>query len=130
MFDPSMKRLYGLASTPFLDSPHRHVGSAFLEGYEGQVQKAVRMALRLPVGSKYRVLRCADGTRRGCRGALIRSLRATVQRLGEDPGTYRAPVARDEIDFEAVGLLDVASIPWQNRPTFQQVVQVRSHRRR
>jgi hypothetical protein len=47
-----------------------------------------------------------------------------VAELGSDPSTWDADEAGDQIRFTAVGLVSVPPIPWQNRPTFQQVIQV------
>jgi hypothetical protein len=44
---------------------------------------------------------------------------------------YEATGAADDaISYKAVGLVSVPDSPWQNRPTFQQVVEVTSHRPR
>jgi acyl-homoserine lactone acylase PvdQ len=129
MFDRRLKGLYAGVGAPF-DDPGRRtgLGSSFLEGYYSYVQKAVRQALGAHVPGPYRVLQCADGTRRGCRKALRESLFAAVSKLGADPRTWDAHEGGEAIDFSAVGVVDVPNIPWQNRPTFQQVVQVRRHR--
>src|SRR5205807_1446978 len=42
----------------------------------------------------------------------------------------RQTTQKDQIKFAAVGLGSVPDIAWQNRPTFQQVVDVPSHRPR
>ena len=36
----------------------------------------------------------------------------------------------DSIDFKAIGLIDTPNIDWQNRPTFQQVIEFPRHRPR
>src|SRR5205823_6418501 len=95
----------------------QHIGSSFLDGWYGYVQEAVRMALGQSVGTPYKVLRCADGTRAGCRRALIDSLQATVKALGPDPSKWNADEQHEAIHFTAVGLVNVPNIPWQNRPT-------------
>jgi hypothetical protein len=86
------------------------------------------MALGVHVAAPYRLLRCADGTLAGCRKAIIASLRATAKALGDDTSLWDADEGADAIDYSAVGLVDLPNMPWQNRPTFQQVVQVTSHR--
>jgi hypothetical protein len=126
-FDPTLSGLYG--NIPLsIDDTNRtsHLGSSFQTGYYGYVQKAVRMALGVPVSGAYAVLRCADGTLAGCRAALIQSLRDSVNALGPNASTWNADEQDETIHFEAVGLVSVPDIPWQNRPTFQQVVQVTS----
>lgn len=113
---------------PFDDTNRRaHDGSSFQKGYYGYVQKSVQMALGQTVLQPYNVLRCADGTLAGCRAALAQSLQDTVNELGPDPSTWDACESCETIHFTAVGLVNVPDIPWQNRPTFQQVVEVVSH---
>ncbi len=104
------------------------LGSSFQDGYYGYVQKAVRMATGQPVAQPYRVLLCADGTADGCRSAVLASLQQAVDQLGPDPSTWDANEAGDDILYSAVGLITLDPQPWQNRPTFQQVVQVSGHR--
>ena len=102
------------------------LGSSFQDCYYGYVQKAVQMALGDPVSQPYAVLRCADGTLAGCRAALAASLREAVDALGPDPSTWDAHPAQDDIVFSPVGIVTVPNMAWQNRPTFQQVVEVTS----
>lgn len=128
-FDGTLRGLYGSIPLIFDDHPGP-VGSAFLSGWYGYVEKSVRMAGGHRVPGGYRVLRCADGTRAGCRAALIRSLQGAIQKLGRDPSAWEACESCDAIHFTSIGLVSVPDIPWQNRPTFQQVVQVRAHRPR
>ncbi|MDP8957365.1 MAG: penicillin acylase family protein [Actinomycetota bacterium] len=125
VFDPTLAGLYDVIPLN-VDDPNRtgHVGSSFQSGYYGPVEKAVRMALGRPVAKEYSVLKCADGTRAGCRAAVRASLRDAVAALGRDPSTWDADEAGETIRFQPVGLVEVPDIPWQNRPTFQQVVQV------
>jgi acyl-homoserine lactone acylase PvdQ len=128
-FDPELAHLYGSVLLSFDDhNRHAGLGSSFQSGYYGYVSKAVRMALGQRVRGRYRALRCADGTRVGCRRALRKSLRAAVRVLGPDTSKWNANERADRIRFQAVGLITIPSIPWQNRPTFQQVVQVQAHR--
>jgi acyl-homoserine lactone acylase PvdQ len=131
MFHPELSRLYRSVLLPFDDRNRRaHLGSSFQSGYYGYVSRTIRMAFGLPVRGRYRVLRCADGTRAGCRRAVRQSLAAAVKALGPDPSKWDANEGADRIQFQPVGVITVAGIPWQNRPTFQQVVQVTAHRPR
>lgn len=130
IFDAQLAGLYDLIGLSFHDSPESHLGSAFQSGYYGTVKKAVRQARGRPVRGKYRALRCADGTRKACAEAIQQSLRAAVAALAErfgsaDPAAWRADPTGDEIRFSLGGLAAAPPIPWQNRPTFQQVVQIR-----
>jgi hypothetical protein len=128
MFDREMGGLYSAAPLVFDERPAGRSGSSYAAGYYGQVLKALQMALGEHVSKPYRVLRCADGTLAGCRAALVASIALTVKKLGGDPSTWNVDEKADAISYTAVGLIDVPDMPWQNRPTFQQVVQVTSHR--
>ena len=50
--------------------------------------------------------------------------------LSGNPPQWTDDPADDAISYKAVGLVSVPDSPWQNRPTFQQVVEVTSHRPR
>jgi len=94
------------------------------------LEKTFRQALGKRVRGRYRVLHCADGTRRGCGAALRQSLHAAVTELtarfgSASPSAWHADARADDIHFALGGLAVVSNIPWQNRSTFQQVVQVR-----
>jgi hypothetical protein len=130
-FDPTLGGLYGNILVP-LDDENRaaHLGSSFQGGYYGYLQKSFQMALGQSVQGRYRVLRCADGTAAGCRASLLSSLKAAIGALGGDPPQWDADEAGDAIHYRAIGLIGVPDSPWQNRPTFQQVVEVTSHRPR
>ncbi|MBI4260264.1 MAG: penicillin acylase family protein, partial [Actinobacteria bacterium] len=125
VLDPSLDGLYEHVPSRFDDGNREAgLGSAFQGGYYGYVEKAVRMASGGRVDGRYEVLRCADGTRRGCRAALVESLREAIAALGPDPSTWDFDESSETIRFTAIGLLTIDPIPWQNRPTFQQVVEV------
>lgn len=130
MFGPQMSGLFDAWPMGFDDGNRLGgLGSSFQDEY-GYVQKAAQMALGDPVPQPYRVLRCADGTLAGCRSAIRESLAQVVAELGPDPATWDANEAGDSILYTAVGLITLDPQPWQNRPTFQQVVQVFSRARR
>ncbi len=72
---------------------------------------------------------CGGGSLNACSGALWDSLDATVADLttafaSADPATWLRTVADDAIVHQVIGAITVDPIPWQNRSTFQQVVQV------
>jgi acyl-homoserine lactone acylase PvdQ len=132
MFDPQLAGLYGLVQVGFHDSPGNHLGSAFQSGYYGAVKKALRQARGRRVRARYKVLRCAGGRRRECAQAVQQSLRDAVATLtarfgSADPADWRFDPTEDEIRFALAGLARPpgGAIPWQNRPTFQQAVQIR-----
>jgi hypothetical protein len=130
MFDPQLDDLYGVIGVGFHDAPTSHLGSAFQGGYYGTVKKALRQARGRKVKAKYRALRCGGGTPKACFAAVQASLRDTVAALAarfgsSDPAAWRVDPTDDEIRFSLGGIAAASPIPWQNRPTFQQVVQIR-----
>ena len=78
---------------------------------------------------------------RRCRALLISTLtqaeQAAEQRYGnalegiEVPATCerRTPALCDQIEFAATGGIETEPIPWQDRGTFQQAVEVQGDRR-
>jgi acyl-homoserine lactone acylase PvdQ len=130
MFDPQLDGLYDVVGVGFHDAPSNHLGSAFQSGYYGTVKKALRQARGRTLKERYRVLRCGGGTRTDCYRAVQASLRATVATLAArfgstDPSAWHVDPTEDEIRFSAGGVALASPLPWQNRPTFQQAVQIR-----
>lgn len=105
-----------------------HLGSAFQGGWYHWLEKSFRQANGEAPAAPLDEIACGDGTAAGCGDVLAASLLATVAALGGSPSTWRAPKADEEIRFSAVGVITVDPIDWQNRPTFQQVVQVQRAR--
>jgi hypothetical protein len=144
-FGPPMKRSLFEAVTqavPFDDPPNRggqHVGSAYQTGWYGFVSKDLRTVLRRRVRGRYARAFCGGGSLGRCRRDLAESLRAA---LLVDPGQlYRDPVCAqagsdasqscyDSVWFRPLGAVTQPLIPWQNRPSYQQVVEVQGHRPR
>jgi hypothetical protein len=149
--DPSQyARLAGIL--PILDSP-RAQGSAYDGGWGGYLQRSMLQALGL-AGHPYSQSYCGNGSLAACQSALQGALQATIDALGStystsDPTAWtcsranptggRAPGSGqaagvqcnpsfDDIQYNAVGVGTVPSMPWINRPTFQQVIQFPSHR--
>lgn len=100
------------------------IGSAFQGGYYGYVLRVLQMALGQS-GAPYRQIACAgSGDLSDCRAALVASLRETIADLGGDMAQWDPSLEVDDaIDHTALGLADPPNIHWQNRPTWQQVVQ-------
>lgn len=78
---------------------------------------------------------CGGGDPAACQETVRASLRATVDRVLAEQGvssvtelTYDKHV--DDIRSTTAGLVAVRPIDWQNRPTFQQVVNYQGHRPR
>jgi acyl-homoserine lactone acylase PvdQ len=113
-----------------------HLGSAWDDGWYGFAHKDLRAVLRRPVRGRYVRLFCGGGSRPRCRRALSESLRASLR---VDRGAMYAdevcsrPRRRDGMDaqacydslfFRLVGGIGQPLLPWQNRPTYQQVVEI------
>ena len=131
VFDAQLSDFYPQIPLPFDDAPSdQNLGSAYQDGYYGYLSKVLRQALGRRVRGRYRMLRCADGRRAACaaavRGSLAAAVDALTARFGSaSPATWQADPRQDDIHFALAGTLVVGPIPWQNRPTFQQVVQIR-----
>jgi len=116
-----------------------HVGSAYQGGWYGYAYKDLRRVLGLKVRQPYSKRYCGGGVRSRCRSALRAAL---AQSLDADPRTlYRDAACADAgkpgdqscfdaIAFRATGGVTQPMIGWQNRPTYQQVVEVQGHRPR
>ncbi|HSD75903.1 MAG TPA: penicillin acylase family protein, partial [Solirubrobacteraceae bacterium] len=140
MFRPRMgARLYErLTATYELDNaPNnhgQHLGSAYQEGFYGYVAKDLRRVLGVHQRRPYAVGFCGDGRRTACRGALLRSLRASLDvpasaLYGGDEQCRTAgrdgdQACFDSVGFRALGGVTQPLIPWVNRPTYQQVVEI------
>jgi hypothetical protein len=127
-FKPTLgTALFG--QTPFgHDAPGR-LGSAFNSSSYGYVHKDLRQLLGMNVRGPYSRVYCGQGNLGSCRTALLNSLRDALQH-DSNAELYggQTPVEHDKIGFRAVGGITQPLIPWVNRPTFQQAVQVQGHR--
>jgi acyl-homoserine lactone acylase PvdQ len=116
-----------------------HLGSAYQTGWYGYAYKDLRRVLKLKVRAPYSKRYCGGGRLARCRAALRGAL---AEALDVDPATlYRdAACAKakkpadqacfDKIAFRATGGITQPMIGWQNRPTYQQAVEVQGHRPR
>ncbi|MEK6271522.1 MAG: penicillin acylase family protein [Actinomycetota bacterium] len=114
--------------TPFgHDAPGR-VGSAFNSSSYGYVHKDLRDLLGAVQGPYSRVY-CGQGSVSACRSALLNSLNNALDHLS-NAELYggQTQVEHDKIGFSAVGAITQPNIPWVNRPTFQQAVEILGHR--
>jgi acyl-homoserine lactone acylase PvdQ len=100
------------------------IGSAFQGGYYGYVLRVLEMALG-ESGAPYNRIACAGtGELVDCQAALVASLQQTIADLGTDMAQWDPSLEQDDaINHTALGLADPPDIHWQNRPTWQQVVQ-------
>jgi acyl-homoserine lactone acylase PvdQ len=117
-----------------------HLGSAYQEGWYGYAAKDLRTVLGLPVKQEYARPFCGRGDLAACRTALRRSLKAALavpaaQLYSGDATCQKADrdgdqTCFDAVSFRAIGAVTQPLIPWINRPTYQQAVEIPSHRPR
>ncbi|WP_031167839.1 penicillin acylase family protein [Streptosporangium roseum] len=111
-----------------------HKGSAFQYGWWGYVSKDIRAVLGDPVSGPLPGRHCGGGTPAGCRTVLLNSLSAALA----EPATTTYPAdgvcaagdqwCADAVQQSPLGGIKQSLIPWQNRPTYQQVVSFPAHR--
>jgi acyl-homoserine lactone acylase PvdQ len=144
-FEPSLgSRLFDeLSSAHELDdtpnSHGNHMGSAYQTGWYGYAAKDLRRVLGRRVVQPYSKRYCGSGVRARCR-AVLRS--ALADALGDSPaklyedrtctaaGRPADQACFDAIAFRATGGVTQPLIGWQNRPTYQQAIEVQGHRPR
>ncbi|EWC62306.1 putative penicillin acylase [Actinokineospora spheciospongiae] len=118
--------------TPSYNNSHR--GSAFQGGWWGFVHKDLRAVLgdnvQAPLGKRF----CGDGDLARCRQVLLDTLKqaaatpATQVYPGDGNCAAGDQWCADSIIHSALGGITQDTIGWQNRPTFQQVVEFPAHR--
>jgi hypothetical protein len=135
----------------FVDTPNTngaHKGSAYDGGYESYLVATLQQLVgQSPVdgfGSELTARECAGGPST-CASALDQALLKTYTALVTANGTSNVAAwtmstatvsakqtmpVYDAINFRTLGLLGQPAIDWQNRPTFQQVIQFERHRPR
>lgn len=111
-----------------------HAGSAFQYGWWSYVDKDLRTLLGRPVSGPLARPYCGGGSLAGCRDAMAATLKqaaaATPAAVYPADGTCAAgnQWCADSIVQRPVGGLAHPQINWQNRPTYQQVVEFPAHR--
>lgn len=115
------------------DPPSLHLGSAYNGGWYVYANKDLRTILGDPVRGRYSRVYCGRGSLSRCRAALLKSLRSVLAVDPYPPSGSNCDfgdrqMCFDAIRFRATGGTTQPDIPWQNRPTFQQVVQVQGKR--
>ncbi|MFI2643532.1 penicillin acylase family protein [Streptomyces sp. NPDC018610] len=111
-----------------------HAGSAFQYGWWSYVDKDIRAVLGEPVAGPLARKFCGGGDLNTCRDSLISTLKqaagltAAQVYPGDDQCSAGDQWCADSIVQRALGGIKHGKISWQNRPTFQQVVEYTSHR--
>ncbi|MFF4143060.1 penicillin acylase family protein [Streptomyces sp. NPDC001698] len=111
-----------------------HAGSAFQYGWWSYVDKDIRAVLGEPVQGPLGRTFCGGGSLSACRDTLIGTLKqaagakAAQVYPGDDQCSAGDQWCADSIVQRALGGIKHGKISWQNRPTFQQVVEYTGHR--
>jgi hypothetical protein len=116
-----------------------HLGSAYQDGWYGFASKDLRTVMRRKVRGRYARAFCGGGNLPRCRRALAESLRAALQ--VDRPSLYQDAACAgegkqgnqwcfDTIRFRPLGGITQPLIAWQNRPTYQQAIEIQGHRPR
>ncbi|MGW3068789.1 penicillin acylase family protein [Streptomyces sp. NPDC001130] len=111
-----------------------HAGSSFQYGWWSYVDKDIRAVLGENVQGGLAEKYCGGGSLSGCRDALISTLdqaagtTAAQVYPGDDQCSAGDQWCADSINQRTLGGIKHGKISWQNRPTFQQVVEYTSHR--
>ena len=106
-----------------------HKGSSFQFGWWGYVSKDLRAVLGQSVQDPIPVTYCGAGSLSACRSALLSSLSAAGAESASTvyPGDSTCSAGdqwcADSIIQDPVGGITDSPTTWQNRPTFQQVVE-------
>ncbi|MBC7630418.1 penicillin acylase family protein, partial [Aeromicrobium sp.] len=119
---------------PLDDHPREGKGSSWLGSpWYGYIDKSLRALTGSTVKSPFSHALCGSPTT--CRTRLRSSLLGAVDRAekAQSVTSPRALTYDKSIDYirpTTAGIVGVRPIDWQNRPTFQQVVDYRTHRAR
>jgi hypothetical protein len=117
-----------------------HLGSAYQEGWYGYAKKDLATILGHDVKDPYARTFCGKGDLADCRRALRQSLKAALavpaSQLYSGDATCQKDnhdgdqMCFDKVSFRPLGAITQPLIPWINRPTYQQAVEIRGHRPR
>ena len=116
------------------DHPRQGVGSSWdTVAWYGYMSKTLRAVLGRHVRAPYSQKYC--GSLRSCRTRLRASLHVAIQRAlaaqkVSSVGRLTYDKHLDDIVPATAGVVGTRTIDWQNRPTFQQVVNFLRHRPR
>ncbi len=104
-------------------------------GWMSYVSKDLRTVLGDEVKGRYSREYCGGGRLARCRQVLRRSLRSAIVKVKADYGSLEAarvpstcpvsvPKGCDQLEFIPAGVVELAPTPWQDRGSFQQMVEV------
>jgi acyl-homoserine lactone acylase PvdQ len=111
-----------------------HAGSSFQYGWWSYVDKDIRSVLGETVSGGLGNTYCGGGSVSACRDVLLGSLKTAVAKTaaqvypGDDLCSAGDQWCADSINQRALGGIKHGKITWQNRPTYQQVVEFPTHR--
>ncbi|MFJ9424429.1 penicillin acylase family protein [Streptomyces sp. NPDC101249] len=111
-----------------------HAGSSFQYGWWSYVDKDIRSVLGETVQGALPQKYCGAGSLTACRDLLISTLKTAAGQTaaqvypGDDQCSAGDQWCADSIVQRTLGGIKHGKISWQNRPTFQQVVEYTSHR--
>ncbi|KOX49417.1 MULTISPECIES: penicillin acylase family protein [Streptomyces] len=111
-----------------------HAGSAFQYGWWSYVDKDIRSVLGESVKGPLAHAYCGDGDLTACRNTLVSTLKEAAGRTAAQvyPGDENCSAGdqwcADSVIHRTLGGIKHGGIGWQNRPTYQQVVEFTSHR--
>jgi acyl-homoserine lactone acylase PvdQ len=111
-----------------------HKGSSFQFGWWSYVDKDIRAVLGQPVAGGFDRPFCGGGDLAACRQVLLDTLKQAAAEPASQvyPGDSDCAAAdqwcADSIIQRPLGGVTDGTIGWQNRPTYQQVVQFPAHR--
>jgi hypothetical protein len=109
------------------EAPAGRNGSSFGGGWYGIVSKDLRTLLHRKVNGRYRLRYCGAGKLAACRASLWAAMEAAAAQLaatqGPDPAAWHADATAERIHFTPGLISD--TMRWTNRPTFQQVIELK-----
>ncbi|MFK8908744.1 penicillin acylase family protein [Streptomyces sp. YS-3] len=111
-----------------------HAGSSFQSGWWSYADKDLRTLLGEPVQGPLARTYCGDGKLSACRDALLTTLKQAAAKTPAQvyPGDAGCAAGdqwcADSIVQRPLGGIGHTAVNWQNRPTYQQVVEFASHR--
>ena len=125
------------------DAP-RAQGSAYEFGWYAVMYRMLQMVLDTPGHASYQTLKCAGtGTLTDCRAAVLSALDSAIAQLGgvanqanwngtqlpNMQGQSKVTVETyDDIKPTDFSALPAEPLPWENRPSYQQVIEIQSGR--